>query len=169
MNDTPKKTLSLTRKPVSTDQAEPTRPATLTRGGKRIIRVDPAAKTNARGKPAGKANQGKNTSTRKTASKKPAVRPSDLKAKELNDRLNSFPIWLHYQPLAIGIEKDIFRLVGEEHFPGASKQVVQKVLKMHTSHGRYRERLAAGGERYRLDGATEGVVTREQQCHAQNG
>lgn len=87
------------------------------------------------------------------------IAPSDLKAKELNDRLNGFNVWLNYQPLALGIEKQIFKLVNDEHFPGASKKVVQKVLRKHTLHGRYLAALVQSNERYQLDGVSSGAVS----------
>lgn len=90
------------------------------------------------------------------------IAPSDLKAKELNDRLNGFNVWLNYQPLALGIEKQIFKLVNDEHFPGASKKVVQKVLRMHTQHGRYLAALVQGGERYQLEGVSNGAVSESE-------
>ena len=81
----------------------------------------------------------------------------------MNDRLNAFTVWLHYQPLAIGVDKDIYRLVNDEHFAGASKNVVQKVLKMHTNHGRYFQAIVNGGTRYKLDGTEEGDINPYQQ------
>lgn len=90
------------------------------------------------------------------------VKPSDLKAKELNDRLNGFLVWLNFQPLAIGIETTIYRLVTQEHFAGASKKVVQKVLHQHTHHGRYLQNIAIGGTRYQLDGTPDGEVNAHQ-------
>jgi sRNA-binding protein len=86
-----------------------------------------------------------------------------MKARELNDRLNSFPVWLNYQPLIIGIDKDVFRLVNEEHFPGASKQVVRKVLTMHTHHRNYLQAIAQGGARHRLNGIEDGEITAQHQ------
>lgn len=55
------------------------------------------------------------------------------RAKELNDRLNAFPVWLNFQPLAIGIDKDRFKLVNNEQFLSGSKKVVQKVLSLPTT------------------------------------
>ena len=153
MTDTPKKTLTLNKKPTST---QPT--PTVNRTGKRIIRredLNPAP-----AKPA--VNKGKPTNKKKPTrkpTKKPTIAPSDLKAKELNDRLNAFPVWLNFQPLAIGIDKDLFKLVNDEQFPGGSKKVVQKVLRMHTHHGRYLAALVQGGERYQLGGVVNGVVS----------
>ncbi len=159
MTDTPKKTLTLKRKTSTTGK----QPGTVARSGKRIIRRDELP----RARPA-KASAKKPAANRKkkparVSKPKMAVSPSDLKARELNDRLNAFPVWLNYQPLAIGVDKEIFRLVNDECFPGASKKVVQKVLRMHTGHGRYLQALVAGGERFRLDGVTSGIITGDQQ------
>lgn len=159
MSDTPKKTLSLKRGLSSTDS---TTPSTVQRTGKRIIRREELSNVQKPGtikpKPAGSKGKTKK-SPRKPQPKKPVIAPSDLKAKELNDRLNGFNVWLNYQPLALGIEKQIFKLVNDEHFPGASKKVVQKVLRRHTLHGRYLAALVQGGERYQLDGVSNGVVS----------
>lgn len=157
MTDTPKKTLSLNKKPASTT----TTTGTISRTGKRIIRREelspaPAKPANPKGKPTSKPTNKKKPARKPT--KKPTIAPSDLKAKELNDRLNAFPVWLNFQPLAIGIDKDVFKLVNDEQFSGGSKKVVQKVLKMHTRHGRYLAALLQGGERYQLDGVINGMV-----------
>lgn len=73
--------------------------------------------------------------------------------------MNGFNVWLNFQPLALGIDKDLFKLVNDEQFPGGSKKVVQKVLRMHTHHGRYLTALVQGGERYQLDGVINGAVS----------
>ena len=156
MTDTPKKTLTLNRKPTSTPPSN-----TLSRGGKRIIRREdlnpaPAKPANPKGKPTNKKKPARKPT------KKPTLAPSDLKAKELNDRLNAFPVWLNFQPLALGIDKDLFKLVNDEQFPGGSKKVVQKVLRMHTHHGRYLAALVQGGERYQLEGVINGEVSESE-------
>lgn len=166
MSDTPKKTLSLKRSQPSTDS---TMPSTVQRTGKRIIRREELSNVQKPGtiKPKPASNKGKpKKPPRKPQSKKPVIAPSDLKAKELNERLNGFNVWLNYQPLALGIEKQIFKLVNDEHFPGASKKVVQKVLRRHTLHGRYLKAIQEGGVRYGLDGVEDGCVTEQQQSHA---
>ena len=156
MTETPKKTLTLTKKPSSTPSN------TVNRTGKRIIRREdlnpaPAKPATNKGKPNSKPTNKKKPARKPT--KKPTMAPSDLKAKELNDRLNGFNVWLNFQPLALGIDKDLFKLVNDEQFPGGSKKVVQKVLRMHTHHGRYLAALVQGGERYQLDGVINGVVS----------
>ena len=157
MTETPKKTLTLTNKPTSSTPSN-----TVNRTGKRIIRREdlnpaPAKPAANKGKPNSKPTHKKKPARKPT--KKPTMAPSDLKAKELNDRLNSFTVWLNFQPLALGIDKDLFKLVNDEQFPGGSKKVVQKVLRMHTHHGRYLAALVQGGERYQLEGVTNGVVS----------
>ncbi|PID34181.1 MAG: Fertility inhibition FinO [Thiotrichales bacterium] len=156
MTDTPKKTLTLKRKTTGAGSKS----GTVSRSGKRIIRRDELPR--ARPAKAPKAPPKKPTKQKKKPARvskpKMAVSPSDLKARELNDRLNAFPAWLNYQPLAIGVDKEIFRLVNDECFPGASKKVVQKVLRMHTGHGRYLQALGKGGGRFSLDGTECGVV-----------
>lgn len=168
MTDTPKRTLSL-KKPVSTPTPETIPAVTVQRSGKRIIRrEDLPAASKPKQKPATHKGSKPNPKkpTRKAAPKKPLVSPSDLKARELNDRLNAFPVWLNFQPLALGIEKDVFRLVNAEHFPGASKKVVQKTLMRHTRHARYLQALVRGGERFRLDGSPDGEIDSHQQQFA---
>ncbi len=155
MTDTPKKTLTLNKKLITTPAT------TVNRSGKRIIRREDLKPAPAKPTP----NKGKPTNKKKPArkpTKKPTIAPSDLKAKELNDRLNAFPVWLNFQPLAIGIDKDLFKLVNDEQFPGGSKKVVQKVLKMHTRHGRYLSALIQGGERYQLNGESNGEVSESE-------
>lgn len=166
MNDTPKKTITITRKPTSTGTPTSSPAGVITRTGKRVIRIDPTAKPTHKPKPpTNKASNTKKKPPRKLATKKPVVAPSDLKARELNDRLNGFPVWLNFQPLAIGSDKDLFKLVNDECFPGASKKVVRKVLAMHAHHGRYLQAVTEGGARYRLDGTPEGEITDYQRQH----
>lgn len=162
MTDTPKKTLTLTRKPASTG----TPPAgTVSRSGKRIIRRDDLPNVQRPGKggkpPAAKTKPKR--PPRKPQPKKQVTPPSDLKMRELNDRLNGFQVWREYQPLCIGIDKDIFRLVNDEHFPGASKKVVQKLLRMHTLHGLYLQAIVKGGDRFHLNGEPDGTIADYQQ------
>ena len=164
MTDTPKKTLTLTRKPAG---AGATPAGTVSRSGKRIIRRDDLPNVQRPGKAKPSANKGKpKKPPRKPQPKKQVTPPSELKMRELNDRLNAFTVWLQYKPLALGIEKDIFRLVNEEHFPGASKKVVQKLLRMHTHHGLYLQAIQQGTVRYSLDGAEAGEITAYQQQFA---
>ncbi|MEZ5477195.1 MAG: ProQ/FINO family protein [Thiolinea sp.] len=80
----------------------------------------------------------------------------------LDQRLQDFPVWRDFQPLALGIDKDIFRLINDEQFPGGSKKMLQKLLRMHTGHPKYLQALVQGGERYRLAGAVDGTVTEDQ-------
>ncbi len=92
--------------------------------------------------------------------------PAEIRARELYQRLNDFEVWRSYKPLALGIEKAIFKLCNDEQFPGGSKKVVQKVLRMHTGHDVYRANVSRGGKRYPLDAKEGGEVTSDQIAHA---
>ncbi len=167
MTDKPRKTLTIIRKPTTASTATGnTDTPVVQRTGKRIIRREELSGVQRTTKPAVPAPKPQPKPKQKKKPprkpKKPVVKPSDLKAKELNDRLNGFLVWLHYKPLSLGIEKAIFRLVGEESFSGASKKVVQKVLYQHTNHGRYLQNLLVEQHRYHLDGEAEGEVTAHQ-------
>jgi Activator of osmoprotectant transporter ProP len=164
MNDTtdkPLKTLSIMRKPSSFVTANQSENGAVRRTGKRIIRREELLASNK--PPAKPAKPTAKKPTRKPAPKKPVISPSELKALELNNRLNAFRVWRDYLPLAIGIDKDVFRLVNAERFPGASKKVVQKTLAMHAKNGRYLQTMVQGGIRYRLNGMEEGMITDYQQ------
>ena len=167
MTDTPKKTLSITRKPANTGPVNsPT--GTIQRTGKRIIRREdlPQVQRVPPPKPKAPSNKTKpKKPPRKPAPKKQVTPPSDLRMQELDARLNGFRVWVMYQPLSVGIEKEIFRLINDEAF-SASKRVVQKVLRMHTHHGLYLQAIQHGGARYTLDGVEQGDVTEYQRQYA---
>jgi len=165
MTDTPRKKLSITRKPKSEtatsaepspeDQAgQPER--TIKRPAKRrIVRNDLATKR----KPApATATKAKKRPPRKNK-KKALVSPSDLKAQALDLRLQEFAVWSTFVPLAKGIDKTIFKLANDEAFAGASKKVVQKLLRMHTNHARYLQAVSRGGMRYHLNGWPDAAIT----------
>ena len=148
MNDTPKKILTLKKKRV-------------------IKRADlPAGKLSKPGKAPAKAKQQHPKKPKPSAPKKQTTPPSEIRARELYERLNQFPVWREYQPLAIGIEKAIFKLCNDEQFPGASKKVVQKVLSRHTRRDVYRANLTRGGKRYHLEGQVVGSITEDQKSFA---
>ena len=170
MTDTPRKKLSLSRKPkpttgasaaasddgTGTDRTEPVK-----RSGKRRI-VNTATKPASKPKQAANYDKSKKRPSRKNK-KKALVSPSDIKVEALNQRLKSFDTWSTFKPLAMGIDKQLFQLVNDEAFAGASKKVVQKLLKMHTNHPRYLQGLSRGGVRYNLDGKPADTVTEHQQ------
>lgn len=144
MTDTPRKTLSLKKKRI-------------------IKRADiPAAKLAKAGKKAPPKPAQKPKKPQKAAPKKPEISPSELRARELYQRLNEFEVWRTYKPLAIGIDKAIFKICNDEQFAGASKNVVNKVLSRHTRKAIYQANLAKGGKRYQLNAGEAGVVTEQQ-------
>ena len=159
-DEKPRKTLALKPKTVTpaTDNADtPAKP--LTRSGKRIITRDQLTGVQKPGTPKTapkKPPKPKNKKPRRPPKPKKTP-PSDLRAHELDASLNNFLVWLNYQPLAIGIEKQIFQHTAQLHL-SSSKRVVQKLLQQHTRHERYRDNLAKGGMRYNLDGSEAGAI-----------
>jgi hypothetical protein len=92
----------------------------------------------------------KNANKKPTAPKTNKTPPSEIKAKELDNLLhNRFTSWQNYQPLTIGIHKDIHRLISAEQLP-YSKRVVQKVLRRHVRHESYQSQLQSQSERVGL-------------------
>lgn len=172
MTDTPRKKLSISRKPkpASVTNEEPSKedqPAEQSRTVKRptkrrIVRNDAATVR----KPIPQAiDKTKKRPPRKNK-KKALVSPSDLKAQALDERLKVYEVWSTYKPLTKGIDKTIYQLVNDEAFPGASKKVVQKLLRMHTHHARYLQAVSRGGVRYHLEGQEAEVITDYQQQFA---
>lgn len=99
--------------------------------------------------------------------KKLITPPSVLRGRELNDSLNGFAVWRNRQPLALGIEKQVFRYIAEHHL-SASKRVVQRLLYAHTHQRDYLLAVAAGGMRYGLDGQEAGEITSVEREYAAN-
>lgn len=119
-DEKPRKTLSITRKPASTTaQAgnNDNAPTTIKRTGKRIITREQLPNVQKPGTPKkppkkpNKPTQGKRPRQPPKPKKTP---PSELRARELNDSLNAFAVWRNHQPLAWGIEKQMFCYIAEE-------------------------------------------------------
>ena len=175
MNDTPRKKLSLIRKPkpttatsaaASDDGTDTDKTKTVKRSGKRRI-INTTAKPASRPKQAAKFDRSKKGPPRKNK-KKALISPSDIKAEALDQRLKSFDTWSTFKPLAMGVDKQLFQLVNDEAFAGASKKVVQKLLRMHTNHPRYLQGLSRGGVRFSLEGKAAETITEYQQQLAIN-
>ena len=118
-SDAPKKTLTLKRTatPAATLAVTPaaTPTPTLQRGAKRIIRREDLSGVQKAGtiKPK-QPKQKKPKPNRKRQPPKPKkTPPSELRAKELNDSLNNYKAWRDYQPLALGIEKQLFKHIND--------------------------------------------------------
>ncbi len=172
MNDTtekPRKTLTITRKPATADTGTttPTNSA-VRRSGKRVIRREeiPADKLTRPGKASPKKPATKSKAKRPRQPPKPKkTPPSDLRARELNDSLNAFAVWRNRQPLALGIEKQVFQYIAEHHL-SASKRVVQKLLHHHAHNRAYLQAVGQGGQRFNLDGTEAGAILPGEQEHA---
>ncbi len=154
MTDQPRKTLSIKAK--SEPQAVNPETKVLARGNKRIIKREQVQAT-ALAKPKAKTPTKKTTKPRKPAPKKPLSTPSDVRLDNLNAVLNTFVVWREQQPLALGIERQIFQLMADQHL-SASKRVVQKLLYRHTHQRSYLLKIAQGGARFNLDGTSADVI-----------
>ena len=74
-------------------------------------------------------------------------------------------MWFQFQPLALGIERQIFQHIAK-HSLSSSKRVVQRLLHQHTRDRRYLAAVAAGGVRVNLDGTEAGTINQIEQEHA---
>lgn len=158
--DQPRKTLSLKKSGNSTEDSSATPARKL--AGKRIIRRDPSPSAKP-DKPKPKPRKNK----RKTAApRKPVTPPSLIRANDLDHRLAAtFAVWKNHQPLAIGIEKNLFQFIAEHHI-SASKRVVQKLLHRHTSDRQYLHNLIHQPLRFHLDGSPDGEIIPAEKEHA---
>ncbi len=174
--DAQKKTLTLKRTatptttpatPAATNPGTPAAAPTLQRSAKRIIRREDLSGVQKAGtiKPKQPKPKKPKPNRKRQPPKPKKTPPSELRAKELNDSLNNFSVWLNYQPLALGIEKQIFKHVNDLQL-SASKRVVQKLLHYHTHNTRYLQNIGAGGVRYDLDGTENGVIVQLEREHA---
>ena len=162
-----KKTLSL-NKTVPDNAQQPEVPLPRRRSGKRIIRREQLpvqSLANTKAPPAKPAKKKK--SQKAPPTKTPTTPPSELRMEALDKQLcATFSIWRDHQPLALGIEKSLFRFIAVQHL-SASKRVVQKLLKRHTSTQSYRENIQQQALRYELDGSPAGVISQLDKDHAQ--
>lgn len=159
MNDQPRKTLSIKPKTAPTTEHASTlnqETKTVSRGNKRIIKREQVQAT-ALAKPKAKAPTKKPNKPRKTAPKKPLIAPSAIRMDNLNAALNALVVWREHQPLALGIERQIFQLIATQQL-SASKRVVQKLLYQHTHQRHYLLKVGQGGARFNLDGSVEGDI-----------
>ncbi len=166
MTDKPRKTLSIKPKAAPTTELHQ-ETKTVSRGNKRIIKRE-QVQPYALAKPKAKFPPKKPNKPRKPAPKKPLVSPSDIRMDNLNAALNAFVVWREEQPLALGIERQIFQLIADQHL-SASKRVVQKLLYRHTRHRDYLLKISQGKseQRYNLDGTSGGYINPEECEHAQ--
>ena len=138
------------------------------RSGKRVIRREQLAhhalgRTKAVVTPAKK----KPKQAKSPVNKKPEIAPGELRLAALDKQLaNTFASWRDYQPLALGIEKSLFRFIAEHHI-SASKRVVQKLLKRHTSAQPYLDNVLQETRRYELDGTPSGELSKLDKDYAQ--
>lgn len=184
MTDTPRKTLTLKRKPAPESSTEATPNQLANAGtepiaretrilGKRIIIRNEEAKSNKNTfNHQTKAGSKHKTSPQKSKEARPKLNkpaepsPSEIQAKTMDRFLaERFAVWLNYQPLALGVEADLYQLM-DQNQPPASKRVVQRLLRMHCNHGKYLQAVIDGQQRYTLAGEALGEVSSAEREHA---
>lgn len=169
MTNQTRKTLSLKQPASNPAESSDAETPARKRTGKRIIRREqlPQQSLATTKKPLPKAAKRQKTKKSATATKKQGATPSDLRLVALDKQLSEvFSIWSEHQPLALGIEKSIFRFIAEHHI-SASKRVVQKLLKRHTAARSYRANVLQQAQRYELDGTPAGMISQLEKDHAQ--
>lgn len=94
------------------------------------------------------------------------VSKSDQNASEvkliLAEIRKRFPVFAQFQPLKIGIHRDIHR-----QMPEFSQRLLCSAIKRHTKDKRYLRNVAKGGSRFDLDSTPNGVVPPEHQKRAE--
>lgn len=186
MTDTPRKTLTLKRKPApeqpSTEANSSSNPSanhqpesaareTRLLGKRIIIRREEAKPSRPNPNPKGKGPSGKPkqpfNKTKESRSNKPEEpSPSEIQAKAMDRFLaDRFEVWLTYKPLALGVETDLYHLM-DQNQPPASKRVVQRLLRMHCNHGKYLQGVLDHQQRYNLAGEALGDISEAEREHA---
>lgn len=158
MTERPRITLAIKPKTVPSNEAPQSDqiPKTISRGNKRIVKREQVQAT-ALAKPKAKVPTKKTNKPRKPTPKKPLIAPSDIRVDNLNAALNAFVVWRELQPLALGVERQIFQLIADQQL-SASKRVVQKLLFKHTHQRDYLLKVGQGGQRFSLDGTGAGMI-----------
>lgn len=184
MTDTPRKTLTLKRKPAPESSTEATPNQLANAGtepiaretrilGKRIIIRNEEAKSNkntfnhqTKSGSKHKTSPQKSKEARPKPNKPAEPSPSEIQANAMDRFLaERFAVWLNYQPLALGVEADLYQLM-DQNQPPASKRVVQRLLRMHCNHGKYLQAVIDGQQRYTLAGEALGEVSSAEREHA---
>jgi len=79
----------------------------------------------------------------------------------LKDLQDTFPVFGEFQPLAIGIDKQLFA-----QRPDVSRKMLRTALGIHTNSLRYLKAMEKATARFNLDGSEADAVTEEHRSHA---
>ena len=155
-DDKPKKTLSITRKRETTsgDEAGSNSP------GQKTIRKKKQILTFAKPEPVKKPVQSKK--------KKPKKAPSTLRVNALDAEIGKLSkVWRSHSPLALGIEKQIFKFIADGQL-SASKRVVHALLTKHCNNKNYLVDIVQGAKRFNLDGSESGICSLASEEHSRH-
>lgn len=104
------------------------------------------------------------------SNKRPTRKPTPPEIKTLHWLKATFPQCFikgeHKQPLKVGIHKDVLDYC-EEHYPHEPQNLIKKAVAKYAQGTQYLTTLKAGAPRLDLQGNPCGVVTEEQQAHAE--
>ena len=148
--------LTLKRKPkpdtnAASDDEQPV--AAITRGKKRRVIIE---------QPKPKASPQKVIQAKKKKPKKP---PSTVRLNALDAELGRLSkCWRSHRPLALGIERQIFKAVADGQL-SASKRVVRALLRKHCSNPNYLRNTVVGA-RYDLTDQPSGEVVPSEAAYA---
>jgi sRNA-binding protein len=98
-------------------------------------------------------------------SNKPITSPSDIRLDNLNASLNAFDTWRNFQPLTLGVEKQVFQHIAK-HQLSCSKRVVQRLLRAHVKDPKYLQATIGGLMRLNLDGTEAEVILQSEKDYA---
>lgn len=151
-NDQPKKTLSITRKRSDSSAAGGSGSGVdSVRGKKRVLKI-------AKPEPVKNPVQAKK--------KKPKKAPSVLRVNALDTEIGKLSkVWRSHSPLALGIEKQIFKVIADGQI-SASKRVVRALLHKHCNNKNYLVDVIQGAKRFNLDGSEAGECSLASEEHS---
>lgn len=153
-DDKPKKTLSIsrTRGGVSSAGSGSTgSEGKPVRSKKRVLKI-------AKPEPVKKPAPGKK--------KKPKKAPSILRVNALDTEIGKLSkVWRSHSPLALGVEKQIFKFIADGQL-SASKRVVRALLNKHCNNKNYLVDVVQGAKRFNLDGSESGICSLASEEHS---
>lgn len=158
MSDENKQRIKLSISPKATlatsaSDGEESNATAILKPKKRVIKLD---------KPEKKTPQPKQAAKKQ----KPKKAPSILRMNNLDTELGKWSkIWRSHTPLALGIEKQIFKAIADGHL-SASKNIVRSLLHKHCNNKNYLVDVADGATRFNLDGSEAGQCDLASEEHA---
>lgn len=96
-----------------------------------------------------------------TNTPEPSINPSQLARKLLKDLEREFAVFRDFQPLSIGIDKQL-----QARMPTLNRKVLRIALGLHTGMSKYLKNMAKASVRFDLDGKPGEEVSEAHREHA---